>query len=144
MTLVHATAVALEGQGLLLLGPSGSGKSDLALRLIGDGAFLISDDQVQIVIEDGRPLASPPAPIAGLIEARGVGLLRLPYRTRIPLLLAVELVPAAQVERLPDPAVWAKDGISLPLLRLCPFEASVSVKLRLALRAENCSIMRPQ
>ncbi|MFA6019205.1 MAG: HPr kinase/phosphatase C-terminal domain-containing protein [Rhodospirillales bacterium] len=144
MTLVHATAVALDGQGILLLGPSGSGKSDLALRLIGEGAFLISDDQVEIVTRGGRPLASPPAPIAGLIEARGVGLLRLPYLAPIPLFLAVELVLAAQVERLPDPAFWTQEAISLPLLRLCPFEASVSVKLRLALRAENCSIMRPQ
>lgn len=144
MTLVHATAVALDGQGVLLLGRSGAGKSDLALRLIGDGAFLISDDQVEIDARSGRPLASPPSPIAGLIEARGIGLLRLPYLARIPLFLAVELVPAAQIERLPDPAFWTQEGFSLPLLRLCPFEASVSIKLRLALRAENCSIMRPQ
>lgn len=144
MTLVHATAVALDRQGVLLLGPSGSGKSDLALRLIGEGAVLIADDQVDVLAEGGQLLASPPAPIAGLIEARGIGLLRLPYLPRIPLFLAVELVPTAQVERLPDPAVWTKEALSLPLLRLCPFEASVSVKLRLALKAENCSIMRPQ
>lgn len=144
MALVHATSVALGGQGLLLLGPSGSGKSDLALRLIDGGAVLISDDQVDIAHEDGRLVASPPPPIAGLIEARGIGLLRLPYRTKVPLVLAVELVAKALIERLPDPAAWTCDGGQLPLLRLAPFEASTPAKLRLALMGGDEAIMRPQ
>ncbi len=144
MALVYATAVALDGQGVLLLGPSGSGKSDLALRLIDQGALLVSDDQVEVSGGEGAFFASPPQPIAGLIEIRGVGLLRLPYLTRSFLALAVELVPAPLVERLPDPATWTGGGITLPLLRLDPFAASTPAKLRLALKVGPLSIMRAQ
>ncbi len=128
----------------MLLGPSGSGKSDLALRLIDRGAVLISDDQVEIALEAGRLTASPPPPIAGLIEARGIGLLRLPYLTKAPLVLAVELVARALVERLPDPAAWTCDLGQLPLLRLDPFADSTPAKLRLALMGGDEAIMRPQ
>ncbi|MBF0166404.1 MAG: HPr kinase/phosphatase C-terminal domain-containing protein [Alphaproteobacteria bacterium] len=143
MALVHATAVALDGQGVLLLGPSGSGKSDLALRLIDAGALLISDDQVELSMQGDQVVAAPPAPIAGLIEARGIGLVRLPYLARAVMVLAVELVAAPLIERLPDPATWTGGGVTLPLLKLDPFAASAPAKLRLALKVGPRVIMTP-
>ncbi len=75
--LVHATAVAIEGEAVLLRGPSGSGKSDLALRLIDGGAQLVADDQTLLRRAGGRVLASAPPAIAGLLEVRGVGVVRV-------------------------------------------------------------------
>ena len=71
--LVHATAIAIGGRAVLLRGPSGSGKSDLALRLIDAGARLVSDDYSQLRREDDTILVRAPKPISGLIEAREIG-----------------------------------------------------------------------
>jgi RNase adaptor protein for sRNA GlmZ degradation len=130
---VHGTAVAIGGQGVLLQGAPGAGKSDLALRLIGLGATLVADDQVELVPRDGGLLASPPATIAGLIEVRGVGIRRLTYVADIPLALVVELVSTERVERLPDPAFIELSGISVPRLVLAPFEVSTPLKITIAL-----------
>src|SRR6185503_6471150 len=102
MVQVHATCVALDGKAVLLRGPSGSGKSDLALRLIDGGARLVADDRVDLEREGSRILASAPPAIAGVIEARGLGLLRVGCVGRTPLSLVVDLVPAESVERLPE------------------------------------------
>lgn len=75
---LHASCVALDGKGLLILGPSGAGKSALALALIALGADLVADDQTALSVEDGTLIARCPAPLSGLIEARGVGLLGVP------------------------------------------------------------------
>lgn len=75
-TILHASCVAVQGRGLLILGPSGSGKSALALRLLALGAGLVADDRTQLTAADGRLMARCPPPLLGLIEARGVGLLR--------------------------------------------------------------------
>lgn len=123
---VHASCVAQGGHGLLLLGPSGSGKSDLALRLIGRGFLLVADDQV--VIEAGR--ASPPAALAGLLEVRGVGLLRFPYEAGIRLALALAL--GERPERLPaaaGPSAWP----GVRLLAFDPWEFSAPDKAATAL-----------
>ena len=133
---VHATAVAVERRGVLLLGPSGSGKSDLALRLIDAGGRLIADDQVILARQQDRLIASAPPALAGRIEARGIGILTLDGRflwRRMPMALAVELAPAERIERLPEKATRDFLGIALPLIRLAPFEASAPAKLRLAL-----------
>lgn len=95
---IHASCVARDGAGVLLLGPSGSGKSDLVLRLIDRGFILVADDRVDIA--DGH--ASAPAALAGLLEIRGLGILRLPYLERAHLALAVTL--GTQPPRLPSPA----------------------------------------
>jgi serine kinase of HPr protein (carbohydrate metabolism regulator) len=133
---IHATAVAFpdSGFGVLLRGPSGCGKSDLALRLIEDGAVLIADDRVDVTASNGRLLASPPAALAGLIEARGVGLVRTPFLSGVPVALAADLVAASAIERLPIPEITQLLSISLPLLRLDPWPASAALKLRLAVR----------
>lgn len=135
MALVHASCVAVDGCGVLLLGPPGSGKSDLALRLIDEGAVLVADDQVGIRAEAGRLEAAPPAALAGRIEVRGLGILALAWRDSAPLCLAVELLTGAAPERLPAPAERRLEGVALPLVRLAPFEASAAAKVRLAVRA---------
>ena len=123
---LHATAVELEGRGLLILGPPGAGKSALALDLIALGARLVSDDVV-LVRRRGRALvasapetaaAAPPntvAPSVALIEARGIGMLRTPAAGPTPLALAIDLGRGAE-ERLPPTQAWRHDGVSLPLI----------------------------
>jgi serine kinase of HPr protein (carbohydrate metabolism regulator) len=137
---VHATSVALRlsrsWHAVLLRGPSGTGKSDLALRLIDEGARLIADDQTHIARERRILVATAPAAIAGKIEVRGVGIVDLPRRqllSRAPIALLVDLVPPVRIERLPDPAEETLEGVTLPLLALTPFEFSAAAKLRLAL-----------
>jgi HPr kinase/phosphorylase len=132
----HATAVAIDGGAVLLRGASGSGKSDLALRLIDGGALLIADDQTLLYLERDRVIASAPAAIAGLIEVRGVGVVRLAARTlTAPLVLIVDLIPADAIERTPEPRVETVLGLSIAAIDLAPFEASAAAKLRLLRRA---------
>lgn len=101
---------------MLIQGPSGSGKSALALELIGRGARLISDDRTRLALRDGWPWALAPERLAGVIEARGVGLLRTPYSAGAPLALVVDL---AEVEsaRLPAPAIETVLGHDILRLR---------------------------
>ncbi|WP_377386218.1 HPr kinase/phosphorylase [Rhodobacter lacus] len=89
---MHATAVALPpDRGVLILGPSGSGKSSLALRLMALGATLVADDRVQLSVEAGALIARCPAPIRGLIEARGAGILRAETLAAAQIVLAVDM-----------------------------------------------------
>ena len=130
---VHATCVAIGDSALLLCGPPGSGKSDLALRLIEADARLVADDRVLLRSDRGRLHAHAPSALAGKIEVRGLGVLRIPFVRTARLVMAVDLVAASEVPRLPAPAACTFDGITLPLLALAPFEASTPAKLRLAL-----------
>jgi HPr kinase/phosphorylase len=137
---VHATCVALKAgrswRALLLRGPSGAGKSDLALRLIENGWRLVADDQTHLARSGRALLATAPGSLAGLIEARGIGIARLDrtqLQARGRLALLVDLVRPDQVERLPDPAREVLLGVELPKIALAPFEASTVAKLRLAL-----------
>jgi len=135
--LIHATCVAIDGQGVLLLGPSNSGKSDLALRLIDGGARLVADDQVAVA-EDGVSLiATAPDRISGLLEVRGLGIVKLDAVASVRLSLVVELVTPDRVERLPNTATWQCMRIALPMIKLTPFEASTPAKLRLAVSVPN-------
>ncbi len=131
---VHGTCVEVEGRGVLLRGPPGSGKSDLALRLIDGGARLVADDRADLSLRDGILWVSAPAEIVGLIEVRGVGVRRLEAAQDTALGLVVDLVAADAVERLPEPQTWCCLGIRVPLLKLAPFEASAVAKVRLAVR----------
>ena len=98
--LLHASCVAVAGRGLLILGPSGAGKSALALQLMALGADLIADDQTEVRLEDAALIARCPPTIHGLIEARGVGLLRAPALAETALVLAVDL-GQTETQRLP-------------------------------------------
>ena len=122
---IHATCVARNGQGVLLLGPSGAGKSDLALRLIERGFVLVADDRVELT----GAIASPPDGLAGLIEVRGVGVVRMPHQAPVRVVLALALGAAA--ERLPP---VARDPLSgAPLLALDPAPPSAPAKVMIAL-----------
>ena len=133
--LVHATAIAIDGRAVLLRGPSGAGKSDLALRLIDAGARLVADDQVELRRAGGRVLVRAPAAIAGLVEVRGVGILGLEPLLEAALAMCVDLVPSAEVERLPEIRCENVLGLAVPSIAISPFEASAAAKLRFALRA---------
>lgn len=119
---------------MLLLGESGSGKSDVALRMIDSGARLVADDRTDLTAEAGRLIASAPRAIAGRIEVRGLGIVAVSHVTRSAVGLAVDLVPPTQVERMPEPQSRSWLGIAVPLLSLDPFAASAVAKIRLALR----------
>ena len=123
--------------GLLLRGPSGIGKSDLAVRLIEAGAELVADDLVRLEVIDNRVVAGT-ADGRGLIELRGQGIFRLPARETARLDLCVELgPPAAMPERLPAVASIELGGIELPSYRLDPLSASATARLRILLTAER-------
>jgi len=128
---IHASCAARDGIGLLILGAPGAGKSDMVLRLIDRGFILVADDRV--IIENG--LASPAATLAGLIEVRGLGLLRLPFQAPVRLALAIEL--SGQPERLPMPR--RHPTLDLPLCRLDPRPASAAQRAALAL---DCALGR--
>ena len=131
---IHATCVAIDGDGVLLRGPSGAGKSDLALRLIDGGALLVADDRVDIRVSSGIALASPPATIRGLLEVRGLGIVPCPSAAApVPIVLAIDLVARDQVERLPEAATVRIAGVDIRLLALHAFDASTPAKIRLAL-----------
>ncbi|MGC2854931.1 HPr kinase/phosphorylase [Novispirillum sp. DQ9] len=130
----HATCVAIAGYGVLLRAPSGGGKSDLALRLIDSGAVLVGDDYCTLTADDGRLIASAGPGLAGLLEVRGLGIVRLPHLPRAEVRLAVDLRPGGPIERMPEPARTDVAGVSLPLVALDPFEASAPAKVRLAMR----------
>jgi serine kinase of HPr protein (carbohydrate metabolism regulator) len=141
---IHATCVALGDIGVLLRGPSGSGKSDLALRLIDGGARLVADDRVCLARRDGRIVARSPAALRGLIEVRGLGIVRLGadrIMDTVPVGLVCDLVPGTEVERLPEPAQVEVLGLRLPRVALAPFETAAPAKLRLAAGAGPGSIM---
>lgn len=130
---VHATCIAIDDHGVLLIGKSGAGKSDLALRLIDRGAELVSDDYTIVTAHDGRLHATAPATIAGRIEIRGLGIVVMPARTSAPIALVIALDQI--VPRMPPEMVAERTiaGIEIPLVALDPFEHSAPVKVEKAL-----------
>jgi serine kinase of HPr protein (carbohydrate metabolism regulator) len=136
--IVHAGLIARRvnqrWRGVLVEGPSGGGKSDLALRALDEGFSLVADDRVLIFASAGRLYGRAPDSLAGLVEARGVGVVR---RTRLAfaaVALRAQCVTAPHaVERLPENNWSELLGISLPTLTIWPFEASAPAKLAAAL-----------
>jgi HPr kinase/phosphorylase len=128
---IHGTCVAWDGAGVLILGPPGAGKSDLALRLIGRGFGLVADDQVDV--RDG--IAQVPEALAGLLEVRGLGIVRLPYLSRANLKVVIALTE--QFERLPQPEIHPDLG--LPVVHVHAASASAPDRVALAL---DCALGR--
>ena len=117
--LIHASAVAIQNQGILIAGPSGVGKSSLALRLIDEGATLIADDQVVLESSNDGLIASPLPQGAGLLEIRGIGIMRLPFIAKVPVRFYVELVTdPSSLERLPSPKTHSFLDCKLPAYKL--------------------------
>ncbi|BBD98713.1 aldolase [Sphingobium amiense] len=129
---LHATSVAIAGRAVLLSGPSGSGKSDLALRLVDRGGILVSDDYTLVKRVDGRLVATAPTTIAGKMEVRGIGIVDLPRIPEAPVALLIDLFD--RVERMPlDPLLRIVAGMQVPVIKIAPFEASAPIKVELAL-----------
>jgi serine kinase of HPr protein (carbohydrate metabolism regulator) len=130
---LHASCVAIGGRAVLIEGLSGSGKSDLTLRLIDRGAMLVSDDYTFIRRDGTRLLASAPPALAGKIEVRGLGILEFPHVDDVPVALMVSV--GEPVERLPeDGRAQNLIGISIPHIALAALETSAPIKLEHALR----------
>ncbi len=129
---VHASTVASDGRAVLISGPSGSGKSDLALRLLDRGFTLVSDDQTIVRREGDKLIASAPPNIAGKLEIRGIGIVDMEAVSDVPVALYVELT--SEIMRLPDdrrerPVL----GVNLPLVSIDALTASAASKVALAL-----------
>ena len=121
---IHASCAARADQGLLLLGPPGAGKSDLLLRLLDRGYELVADDQVEL---EGA-VAAAPAPLAGLLEIRGLGIVRRAFRAAVGVVLVVRL---GRAERLPIPLRY--EDLDLPMISVDPLAASAPIVIGLAL-----------
>src|SRR4051812_28828342 len=129
---VHASTVALEGRAVLITGASGSGKSDLALRLLDRGFTLVSDDQTVVKKDGERLVASAPANIAGKLEIRGIGIVEMETVANVPVALLVELT--SEIQRLPDESRERPLlGVKLPLISIDAMTASAPSKVALAL-----------
>lgn len=129
---IHASCVASGDAGVLILGNSGQGKSDLALRLIDRGAKLVADDRCDIWHDHGRLWCRPPEALAGKLEVRGIGIVEKPWTAPAPLMLAVRLTD--RYDRMPSiNQVEMVVGYPLPALLLSAFEASGPIKIMLAL-----------
>ncbi|MEC8175423.1 MAG: HPr kinase/phosphatase C-terminal domain-containing protein, partial [Pseudomonadota bacterium] len=115
MEIVHATAIAIDGKGVLLRGPSGSGKSDLALRLLEAGGVLVGDDRVALSVRDDFVVARVPETIAGKLEIRGLGIVQLPYQAETRVTLVADLVERGEVERLPQKRMVELIGQMVPV-----------------------------
>jgi len=159
MVNIHASCVLLSrageafgaprDAGILLLGESGAGKSDLALRLIARGAELVADDRVELSAEDGGLVARAAKNLAGLIEIRNVGIVALAYAPQARVALAALLGSAENLPRLPEheryrppPGIALSENARPPLIRISAFEPSAAAKIAAAAAAFAHALFR--
>lgn len=129
---LHASSVALDGRAVLICGPSGSGKSDLALRMLDRGFTLVSDDRTMVRKEGDRLIASAPPTIRGKLEIRGMGIFDMETVSDVPVALVVELT--SDIQRLPDDSrTRLVLGSGVPLISVDALTASAPSKVSLAL-----------
>ena len=129
---LHASTVAIDGRAVMISGPSGSGKSDLALRLLDRGFTLVSDDQTIVRKEGSRLIASAPETIRGKLEVRGVGIVEMEHQRDVPIALVVELT--SDIQRLPDEGRERLIlGAAIPLINVDAMTASAPSKVAVAL-----------
>jgi serine kinase of HPr protein (carbohydrate metabolism regulator) len=136
--ILHAGLIALRSRGswrgVLIQGPSGAGKSDLALRATEAGFRLAADDRTRLFVSAGRLFGAPPRPLFGLIEVRGLGVLRHDSLAFAEIALSVRCkTAAAEVERFPERATESLLGVDVPILEIWPLEISAPAKIRRAI-----------
>ncbi len=136
--LLHGSCVAIGQDGVLLLGASGSGKSDLALRLMNRGALLVGDDYLVPDVRDSALWVRPAPRLAGMIEVRNLGLCTAQYLAEARIALVVRLDGTPQ--RLPVDEIEIVQGIGLPRLILNAYEASAPIKVDWALQHRRSSV----
>ena len=129
---LHSTSVVIEDSGVLIVGDSGSGKSDLALRLIDSGATLISDDVTICKKNKDSIFLFPALQTKGLLEVREIGIMTVPYIDNIKLLLIVELVED-EVERLPSKTFGKFMNVKIPKIKIYGKNSSSVAKIKLKL-----------
>ncbi len=127
--LYHGTSLIIGGKGVLLRGKSGAGKSDLALRLIHQGATLIADDQTEIVHHGDTLTMTVPKALQGKLEIRGVGIIDIDFCPKHSLDLLINLKNWKDIERLPEEIKENLEGVSLPRYDIDPFEISAVEKI---------------
>lgn len=135
MSQLHANCVQIGAHGVLLRGPSGSGKSSLSLRLVHAGAFLISDDRTDLVARDGYLVASAPKTIAGMCEVRGIGIVRglaTHLECKVRVLIDLEQDESV-IERMPEQVSEEICGIAIPRWTLCSSDPAIEAKISVAL-----------
>lgn len=142
MIMIHGTVVEIAGAGVLLRGPSGSGKSALALRLIDMPGFgigqevlrarLVADDQIVIERTAKGLIARPPENLAGLLEIRGLGIVKIAHIAQVQLTLVVDLAPAPSIARMPEPheVVTEIEAVALRRMVLDGADAAAPAKIR--------------
>lgn len=137
--MLHSSTVSVNGRAVMIEGRSGSGKSDLALRLIDRGAKLVSDDYTIVRRKEKILLASPPENIAGKIEVRGIGLVEMTHVSDVPVALVVQLFDV--VDRMPPtPELRVMAGIAIPVMKIAPNESSAPIKVELAIKTFGLDI----
>lgn len=124
-----ATHQSGDWRGVLIRGPSGVGKSDLALRLLAQGFRLVADDRVLLFVSQGRLYGRAPKPLEGLIEIRGFGVAAVDALRLCGILIVVDCVSSARVDRMPEPAVSLLLDVPIPTVQVCPTEFSAPAKL---------------
>ena len=156
---IHASCVMLAragepfdappDSGILILGPSRAGKSDLALRLIERGAVLVSDDRTELFARDRQLCARPPAALAGLMEVRALGIVELPHVREARIALVIELAAMEDIERMPESKCYEtpadlqiRPEFRPPLMRLTAQEASAPAKVMIAAAAFAKALFR--
>lgn len=131
---IHASCVCIKNKGILILGSSGSGKSDLCLRLIAEfGAMLVADDRVELQVSGNCVKAKAPQNLKNLLEVRGIGIIKLKAKRTTKISAVFELT-TSKTERMPDDMTYNLCGIQKPLYKINPFEPSAPAKVLAALR----------
>ena len=126
---IYATCVSLNSKGVLILGDSGSGKSDLALRLITTmSAKLVSDDRTDIFNDSGVIKACAPDSLKGLLEVRGIGIIKQEYQKETKVDVVIKLTND-KIERMPLPQNYKIEGVKIPMYLIKPFESSAPSKI---------------
>lgn len=136
LSALHGTSVAIDGHGVLIRGPSGSGKSDLALRLIDSGAVLIADDRTVISRQDGSLILTAPPAIRGKLEVRGVGILKYNAVDSAILRLVVDLTPESEIERMPEQEEVSILNLPVRRVMMAAFHASAAAKIRALIQVD--------